>query len=132
MSKLRAATAVVGTTALLAVPLTAVLASPASAADRTGRCDGARVELSVEKDDGRFEVEADIDDAPRGSRWRIVLTQDGKTFVNVVRTATDDDRDRDGDVSVDRDRPNTAGTDTFRMTVNKVGTPGSCSLRIVA
>lgn len=127
MSTLRTATAALGTTALLGVPLTTVLASPASAAERGGRCDGARFELSVEKDDGRFEVEADIDDAPRGSTWRVVVTQDGKRFVNVVRTATDDDDDRDGDISIDRDRRDTAGSDTFRLTVNEVGTSGSCS-----
>lgn len=131
MSKLRSATAVVGTTALLAVPLTTVLASPASAVERGGRCDGARFELSVEKDDGKFEVEADIDDAPRGSKWRIKLVQNGKVFVNVVRVARDDDDDRDGDISIDRDRRNRAGKDTFRMTVNKVGTPGSCSRAVV-
>jgi hypothetical protein len=74
---------------------------------------------------GKFEVEADIDDAPPGSRWRIVLRHDGKRFCNDVRRA-----DGDGDIEVDRDRRNTPGKDVFKMRVNKVGTGGSCSLTI--
>ena len=125
MSYLRTTTAAVGATALLAVPATMLIASPAQAVDRSERCDGARIELSVEKDDGRFEVEADVDNAPRGSQWRIVLKQDGNTFTNVVRTA-----DNEGDVSVDRNRPNTAGKDVFKLKANKVGTGGSCVITI--
>lgn len=126
MSTLRRTTALAATTALIATPLLAIGASPASAAEKNGRCDGARFSLDVEKDDGRFEVDADIDDAPRGSKWRIVLKQNGKTFVKTTRVARDDD-DRRGDISIERNRPDTRGNDVFRMTVNKVGTPGSCS-----
>ena len=125
MSYLRTTTAAVGATALLAVPATMLIASPAQAVDRSERCDGARIELSVEKDDGRFEVEADVDNAPQGSRWRIVLLQDGNRFFNDVRRADDD-----GDVSVDRDRRNTAGKDVFKLRANKVGTGGSCVITI--
>lgn len=128
--RVKVATAAVGATALVAVPLTVVLAGPASAAEKAGRCDGARIELSVEREDGGFEVEADVEDAPRNSRWKIVATHDGGRFVNGTATARDDDGDRDGDISIDRYRPNSAGTDTFRLTVNKVGTSGSCSLTI--
>jgi len=122
---LRRATAALATTSLLAVPLVALTATPASAVERSTRCDGGRVQLEVEKDDGRFEVNLDID-APRGTQWRIVLKQDGKTYVDGTRRA-----DSDGDVDLDRDRPDTAGKDVFTARVNKVGTPGACTLRIV-
>lgn len=127
MSTLRNTAALAATSALFAAPLVAISATPAAAVDRSGRCDGARFSLDVERDDGRFEVEAEIDDAPRGSRWRIVVKQDGKRFIKTTRVARNDDDDRDGDISIDRNRPNTPGRDVFRITVNKVGTPGSCS-----
>lgn len=122
MNKLLTTTAVLGSTALVAVPLTLLATTSASAVEKSGTCGGARFELDVEKDDGRFEVEADIDNARPGSQWRVVLRHDGKVVYNQVRTA-----DREGDVSVDRDRPNTAGDDRFRLNVRKVGTDTICS-----
>jgi hypothetical protein len=126
MSPLRRPVATLGTLALLGVPALTLTATPAHAVDKSQRCDGARMELSVEKDDGRFEVEADIDDADPGSRWRLALRQDGNRYFKDVRRA-----DGDGDVSVDRDRPNTPGRDVFTLRVNRVGTEGGCTLRIV-
>lgn len=126
MSSLRRTTATLGSLALLSAPMMVLTATPAAAVEKSKRCDGAKMELSVEKDDGRWEVEADIDDARPGSKWRIVLKQEGKTFFNNVRRADDD-----GDISVDRDRPDTAGSDTFKLRVNRVGTSGGCTLKIV-
>lgn len=126
MSPLRRPVAAVSTLALLSVPALTLVAAPAHAVDKSQRCDGARMELSVERDDGRFEVEADIDDADPGSRWRIALRQDGNRFFKDVRRANGD-----GDISVDRNRPDTAGRDVFALRVNRVGTDGGCTLRIV-
>ncbi|QIK65550.1 hypothetical protein G7072_03655 [Nocardioides sp. HDW12B] len=125
MNALRRTTAATGAVALLAVPATMLITAPAQAVDRSERCDGARIELSVEKDDGRFEVEADVDNALRGSQWRVTLLQDGNRYFTDVRTA-----DNEGDVSVDRNRPNTAGKDVFTFRANKVGTGGSCVITI--
>lgn len=125
MNALRRTTTATGAVALLAVPATLLVTAPAQAVDRSERCDGARIELSVEKDDGRFEVEAEVDNAPRGSQWRVTLLQDGNRFFTDVRRADDD-----GDVSVDRDRPDTAGKDVFKLRANKVGTGGSCVITI--
>ncbi|GGD15816.1 hypothetical protein GCM10007231_13560 [Nocardioides daphniae] len=125
MFTLRKTTATLGATALLATGLGAVATAPAQAADREFRCSGAEVEFDVEKEDGRFEVEADIDDAKPGSKWRITLRHDGKVYYNKVRTA-----DSDGDVEVDRNRRNTAGKDVFKITVKKVGSKKSCSRTI--
>ena len=119
MTNIRKTVAAVGAAALLATPLS-MIASPAHADDqekeREFRVAGAEVDFSVEKDDGRFEVEVDIDEAEPGSEWRVVLWHDGKRFHNRVHRA-----DGDGDVEIDKNRPNTTGADTFKVRVQKVG-----------
>lgn len=118
----RKAIAAASATALLAAPLS-LIASPAHAdgpeKDREFRVSGAEVDFSVEKDDGRFEVEVDIDDAAPGSRWRVVLWHDGKRFHNKVHRA-----DGDGDIEIDKSRRDTRGADTFKVRVKKIGGPG--------
>lgn len=115
----------IGATALFATPLIAspLIASPAHAdgprKDREFRVAGAEVDFSVEKDDGRFELEVDIDDARPGSRWRVVLRHDGKRFHNRVHRAN-----RAGDIEIDKTRRDTSGTDTFKLRVKKVGGAG--------
>lgn len=116
MIDLRRTTATLGAAALLAAPLTILSAAPASAADREFRYAGAEVEFDVEKDDGRFEVDVDIDDAKPGSRWRVVLRHDGKVYHKRIHRA-----DSDGEVEIDKSRPNTAGRDVFRLRLKKIG-----------
>lgn len=121
MMTVRRTTATVAAGALLAAPLTLLTATSASAdqdKDRDFRIGGAQVDFSVEKDDGRFEVSVDIDDARPGSTWRVVLKHDGKRFHNKVHRA-----DGDGDVDIDRTRRNSAGADVFKVVVKKVGGP---------
>ncbi len=113
--------------AALTVPLVAVAAGPASAdIDKGGVCSGARYELSVDREDGRFEVDADIDDAPAGSRWRVQLSHEGRVYHDRVGTT-----DREGDLDVETLRANTAGSDTFTLKVTRVGTSRTCSATIV-
>ncbi|WP_030485003.1 hypothetical protein [Nocardioides aequoreus] len=107
---------------LVAGPLAVMTAGPASAKEREGRCSGAEFQLEVEKEDGRFEVDADIDDARPGERWKVALRHEGRLYVNKTYRA-----DGDGDISIDRNRPNTRGKDTFSMTVKKVGTSKRCT-----
>lgn len=126
MLNLRKTTATLATTALLATPFAVLTAAPASAADREFRVGGAEVEFDVEKDDGRFEVEVDLDDAKPGSKWRIILRHNGKVYFNKVRKA-----DRDGEIEIDRKRKNTKGKDVFRITVKKVGSKAKKSRKIV-
>lgn len=118
MSRFQKTTATIGAVALLAAPAT-LMASPAHAGpekDREFRLGGAEVEFSVEKDDGRFEVEVDIDDAKPGSKWRIVLRHNGKRFHNKVHRA-----DREGDVEIEKNRRDTRGADVFKVKVKKIG-----------
>ncbi len=115
-----------GLVATLAVPTAVLAAAPAYAdIERTSRCAGAEFELSVDREHGGFEVDADIDDARPGSSWRVTLRHDGKVFYSQVRQA-----DREGDISVDRFRNNTRGKDKFRLKVTPVG-GRSCSIKVV-
>ena len=116
MLNLRRTTAALGTVALVATPL--AIAAPASAAEREFRYAGAEVDFSVEKDDGRFEVEVDLDDARRGQKFRVVLRHDGKTFHKRVHTV-----DREGDIEIEKNRRNTAGKDVFKLKLKKIGGP---------
>lgn len=119
MTHLRKSTATLGATVLLAATLSLV-AGPAHAdgpeKDREFGVSGAEVDFSVSKDDGRFEVDVDIDDAHPGSTWRVVLWHDGKRFHGRVHRA-----DGDGDIEIEKTRRDTGGADTFKLRVKKVG-----------
>jgi hypothetical protein len=127
MSKLHKATATVGAVALLAAPI-GLAAGPAYAdgpqKERHFRVAGAKVDFTVEKDDGKFEVDVDIDNAKPGSRWRVILKHDGKRYLKQVYRA-----DREGDVDIDKNRPNTKGKDVFRVKVKKIG--GGSKARVI-
>ena len=112
-----ALTAAAGTTALVAAPAHADV-------ERRGTCAGATYELSVDRERGGFDVDADIDRAQPGSQWRVTLRHDGKVATSRVLRA-----DRDGEVDLDTWRRNTAGKDVFKLTVTPVG-GSSCSTRI--
>ena len=121
MSNLRKATATIGVTALIAA--SAALVPSSAGADgpekeKDFRVAGAEVDFSVEKDDGRFEVEVDLDDARPGSKWRVVLRHDGNRFHGRIHRADDD-----GDIEIDKMRRDTRGADVFKVTVKKVGGP---------
>lgn len=114
----------------IALPASLLLAAPAANAadsarssaevDREGRYAGAHYEFSVDREGRGYEVSVDLDNAKRGSTWKIVLWHDGKRFVKTTRTA-----DREGDVEVERFRPNTAGSDTFKVKITKAGSKKS-------
>lgn len=123
MFTLRKTVATIGATALLASPL-ALGAAPAHAADREFRVGGAEVDFDVEKDDGRFEIEVDLDDAKKGSKWRITLRHNGKVFHKKVHRA-----DSDGDIEIDKKRRDTRGKDRFKLTVKKIG--GAKASRVI-
>ena len=116
----------VGSGALLAVPVALLVPGAAQAdVERNGRCGDGRYELNVDREGGRFEVSGELDHVAPGSRWKIVMKQDGKTFASVTRRA-----DNEGDVDVERMRPNTAGKDVFRFRASRVNGAASCSTAI--
>ncbi|MET3963434.1 hypothetical protein ABIE44_003368 [Marmoricola sp. OAE513] len=121
------ALATAGLATAIALPASVLTASPASAdVERTIRCGAAEVELSVDRENGRFEVDGSIDNAVAGSKWRVALRHDGKLVTRVNRTA-----DYEGDLDLDRIRPNTAGKDTFKFSVRNLSTGKYCSVKVV-
>ena len=111
--------------ALAVAPLT-LLAAPAHAdAEKHGQAGSGVYELSVDREDGGFDVSVDLDGLPRGQRWRIVLRHDGDEVASLVRRA-----DREGDIEVERHRPDTAGADVFWFTAMRVGGSATCGAKI--
>ena len=76
---------------------------------RTGSCSGAADwKLKVKTDDGRLEVEGEIDSNVSGQRWRWALRHNGSVSDRGVGTTTG----RSGSFEVERKVVNLAGTDT--------------------
>jgi hypothetical protein len=122
---LKRTTALIAGGALLAVPATMVAAPAHADVERSGACGAGRYELSVDRERGGWEVNADLDRVAPGSRWKIVLKHDDKTFYSRVRTA-----DREGDIDVERFRRDTAGKDSFRLVAKRVKGKAGCARTI--
>ena len=77
---------------------------------RTGTCSsGAGWKLKVKTDDGRLEVEGEIDSDVAGQRWRWTLRHNGSVSDRGVATTTA----RSGSFEVERTVVDLAGTDTL-------------------
>jgi hypothetical protein len=111
-------------TALVAGTGAALVASPAQAdgpeRHARGQVAGAAYEISIEKE-RRFEVDADLDGVPVGSTWRMVVRHDGKRVGASTARAVRDDGRYEVDFREVRSA-NTAGADTFKVTLKRVGT----------
>jgi hypothetical protein len=115
--------ALAGSGALLAVPVVLLVPGAANAdVERSGACGDGRYELNVDRENGRFEVSAELDHVAPGSKWRIVMKQDGKRYFADTRRA-----DNEGDLDVERMRPNTSGKDVFAFRASRVNGAASCS-----
>jgi len=131
MSRIRKTATALAATGALTVGSLGLLSAPAQAdgpeKSRDFRVASADVDFSVELDDRRYDIDVDVDDAKPGTRWKVVLKHNGKRIAKGVWRA---DRN-DGDVvDIDRTRPNTRGTDTFKLTVKQVGTKAKKSRTI--
>ncbi|WP_210651683.1 hypothetical protein [Nocardioides sp. SYSU D00065] len=121
MSKTVAATALLATVGGSAV----LVAGPAAAdVDRAGTCAGATYELGVDRERRGFDVDADLDGARPGSEWRVTLRHDGALAASRVLRA-----DAEGELDLSTWRRDTAGSDTFRLTVTPE-TGRACSVKV--
>ena len=103
------------TLSALSLGLVGAGATSASASDDdddrvlvTGRCSaGAEWKLEVKTDDGRLEVEGEVDSNVAGQRWRWTLRHNGSVSDRGVGTTTA----RSGSFEVERKIVDLAGTD---------------------
>ena len=102
-------------------------AAPALAKDgdviRTGPCQGvADWKLKASPEDGRIEVEGEVDSNRVGQTWNWTLFHNGSVAGSGTRTTAG----RSGSFEVRRVLANRAGTDTFRFYARRPGTQQIC------
>lgn len=111
--------------ALLASSVSA-MGAPAHADDaddgnriaNSGSCsNGARWTIKAKPDDGRLEVEAEIDTNVAGQSWGWVLQHNGSVSARGTSRTTA----RSGSFQVERRAVNAAGVDTFRFRATRNG-----------
>jgi hypothetical protein len=113
--------------ALLAVPLAAV---PAYAGDddrevRASRaCAGGQVKVKAKEDDGRIEVEGEVDTNRRGQDWRWTMRRDG----DLVARGTGTTAGASGSFDVERKIADRAGSDRIVFRAVRGGT--TCSVAV--
>jgi hypothetical protein len=103
----------VGLTGLTALAMIGPTAVAAKAGDviRTGACTNrSDWKLKLSPENGRIEVEFEVDTPRVGQAWRVRLFQNGERFFLGTRTT----QSPSGSFTVRVLRPNTAGTDSFR------------------
>lgn len=107
----------------------AVMSTGAAAAAESGKskaCDGGRISLDVDRENGRFEVEGDLDDVTPRARWRVTLKHDGKVVARATKRS-----DREGDLDAfEKRRPNTKGKDRFVFRAKRLSSGPSCAITV--
>lgn len=119
---------IAGATLLLIAGVPLAFAVTASAdTERRGSCGGsAWFDYEVEKDDGRFEVNFEVNSNRQGQQWQLRLFHDGSRYYSGVHTT-----DYEGEVDIDWDRPDTSGNDSFRARARNLSSGEVCSVTIV-
>ena len=117
---------------VLAAGLGAGLAGAASASDddrviRTGSCSGSTDwKIKAKEDDGRIEVEAEIDSNRVGQTWRWRLRHDG----SVSARGTARTKRPSGSFSIERKTVDAAGKDTFVFRARNPRSGERCVARV--
>ena len=106
----------VGIIVALLVAAVAATAAPAAVAKRgdvrvAGSCTKASTsKLKLSEEDGRIEVEFEVDQNRNGVRWNVVLLQNGRRVAQMTRVT----RGPSGSFEARVLATNRPGTDTFR------------------
>ena len=101
--------------------------APAIAGDgdviRRGRCSSAATwKLKASPENGRIEVEGEVDSNRRGQRWAWSMSHNGTRFAAGRKTTLG----RSGSFEVRRVPRNFRGTDTFVFAARRLGTSQVC------
>ena len=94
----------------------------------SGKCSGsASTDLKAKPDDGRLEVEFEVDQNRSGVRWTVTIRRNGRVVVNTTRRTAG----ASGSFSVERRIANPAGTDTISArAVSSSGQTCTAKLRV--
>jgi hypothetical protein len=109
--------------AVVASALLVVAAAPAAVTKdgdvlRRGTCTGSSTsKIKLSEEDGRIEVEFEVDQNRNGVRWNVVLRQNGRRIARLVRVT----RGPSGSFEARVVAPNRPGTDTFVATASRSG-----------
>jgi hypothetical protein len=91
---------------------------------RSGSCSGnADWKLKAKPDDGRIEVEFEVDQNRNGQRWRVVLRRDGDRFFRGVRET----HAPSGSFEVSRRPGNTPGPNRIKARAVNLGSGQVCT-----
>jgi hypothetical protein len=129
-------TRVVGAAAVAALSLSTLMLTTTSAEAKGGRvrvhtsgaCSASTEwELKSKVDDGRLEVEFEVDASRKGQVWTVTLADNGTTFWTGMRTT----RGRSGSFEVEKRTANQVGTDTITATASNAKTGETCSGSLV-
>ena len=107
-------------------------AVPASAGDdreviRRGSCSGSsNWKYKAKADDGRIEVEYEVDQNRSGDRWKVRLFHDGNRFFKGTRVTGG----ASGSFDIERKVNNHQGVDRFRARARNVRTDEVCRGRV--
>ena len=94
---------------------------------RTGSCSGsADWKLKVGPEDGRLEVEFEVDSNRVGQTWRVKIKDNGVLRYNALRTTLAPS----GSFEVERRIPNMAGTDQIVARARNVNSGQLCVARL--
>ena len=108
----------VTTLALLALAAVPVAVAKDGDILRRGTCTGASTsKIKLSEEDGRIEVELEVDQNRNGVRWNVAITQTGGRTWRFARVT----RGPSGSFEARIVAPNRAGTDTFVGTASRRG-----------
>jgi hypothetical protein len=112
MSRLRFAVAAAAAVSVAAIAVPVV--APASGGDdvrNAGKCSGSSTaKIKAKPDDGRLEVELEVDQNKNGVRWKVKLKDNG----DVVFRGSQKTRAPSGSFSLERRIDNMPGTDSIK------------------
>lgn len=130
MSRTMFRTAAVGALALASLAVAVPGASaggPDGRVEAQGSCSGSSDwKLTAKPDDGRIEVEYEVDSNVTGQTWQVRISDQGA----VVFAGSAVTRGPSGSFSVERKVPDRAGTDRFLAQARNAATGETCSGRV--
>jgi len=105
----------------------ALIISPSAAGNddvrRSGSCGGnSEWKLKLSPEDGRLEVEFEVDQNVNGDKWRVIMRHEGDRFFRGVRTT----KAPSGSFEVRRVVDDEAGKDSFTARARNLSTDELC------